>query len=102
MEKEIRDTGSAGSLRARFDRLMHDLTLGRLNRSAYEPWEIDLLLDIQTCAIPARRLAPVLRRYQKSVQRQFQSGDREPMRLSEYLRRHGRQRKPKLSDSGEA
>jgi hypothetical protein len=95
MEWNRTSLNPAGSLRSRFDRLIHDLIAGRMTRSSYESWEIELLLDFETCAIPARRRAPILRRYQKNVQQQFRAGALKPMLLSEYLSHYGRRRHPK-------
>ena len=70
---------------AQFNRLMQELLGGNFRRNNFRPWEIELLLDMESCEIgqPSRRV--VLRRYQKAVQRQMLKGGRLPMKLSEYL-----------------
>lgn len=70
---------------AQFNRLMTDLLRGKLVRNTFRPWEIALLLDIQTCDLKDGQKRETLRRYQKAVQRQMDKGADEPMKLSEYL-----------------
>ncbi|MGA2212687.1 MAG: hypothetical protein ABSH31_05375 [Bryobacteraceae bacterium] len=69
----------------RFNRLMGELIRGAMNRNTFQPWEIDILLDIEACQIlePVKR--ETLRRYQKAVQRSMEKGAQMPLRLSEYL-----------------
>jgi hypothetical protein len=69
----------------RFNRLMQELIRGAMNRNTFQPWEIDILLDIEACQIlePVKR--ETLRRYQKAVQRSMEKGAPMPLRLSEYL-----------------
>ncbi|MGO9261688.1 MAG: hypothetical protein ACLQU1_36100 [Bryobacteraceae bacterium] len=69
----------------RFRRLMGELMRGVMQRNAFEPWEIQLLLDFQTCAVDPRRRLETLRAYQKAVERQLETGPGPPMKLSEYL-----------------
>ncbi len=69
----------------RFNRLMQELIRGSMNRNTFQPWEIDILLDIEACQLlePVKR--ETLRRYQKAVQRSMEKGAQMPLRLSEYL-----------------
>jgi hypothetical protein len=69
----------------RFNRLMQELIRGTMNRNTFQPWEIDILLDIEACQVlePVKR--ETLRRYQKAVQRSMEKGAPMPLRLSEYL-----------------
>jgi hypothetical protein len=69
----------------RFNRLMQELIRGAMNRNTFQPWEIEILLDIEACQIlePVKR--ETLRRYQKAVQRSMEKGAPMPLRLSEYL-----------------
>jgi hypothetical protein len=69
----------------RFNRLMQELIRGSMNRNTFQPWEIDILLDIEACQVlePVKR--ETLRRYQKAVQRSMEKGAQMPLRLSEYL-----------------
>jgi hypothetical protein len=68
-----------------FNRLMQDLLKGNLNRNTFRPWEIVLLLDIESCALANGNRREVLRRYQKAVQRSYDRGETSLLRLSEYL-----------------
>jgi hypothetical protein len=71
----------------RFRKLIAELIRGGLGRNAFEPWEIDLLLDFQTCWLDPRRRLKILRAYQKAVEHQLESGPGPPMKLSEFLHR---------------
>ena len=69
----------------RFNRLMQELIRGAMNRNTFQPWEIDILLDIEACQIQEPVKRETLRRYQKAVQRSMEKGAPMPLRLSEYL-----------------
>jgi hypothetical protein len=69
----------------RFNRLMGELMRGVIIRNSFQPWEIDLLLDIDNCPLDRRRRLEILRQYQKAVERQLDIGPGPPMKLSEYL-----------------
>jgi hypothetical protein len=69
----------------RFNRLMQELIRGVMNRNTFQPWEIDILLDIETCQLREPVKRETLRRYQKAVQRSMEKGAQMPLRLSEYL-----------------
>jgi hypothetical protein len=69
----------------RFNRLMQELIRGAMNRNTFQPWEIDILLDIEGCQIREPVKRETLRRYQKAVQRSMEKGAQMPLRLSEYL-----------------
>ncbi|HEY7336412.1 MAG TPA: hypothetical protein VH639_16085 [Bryobacteraceae bacterium] len=70
---------------AQFNHLMQELVSGEVRRNSFRPWEIDLLLDMESCDLrePSRRV--ILQRYQKAVRRQMTKGARLPMKLSEYM-----------------
>jgi hypothetical protein len=69
----------------RFKRLLGELTRGELTRNAFEKWEITLLLDFNTCQLPARRRQDILKQYGRAVERQMESAGGPPMMLSEFL-----------------
>ena len=69
----------------RFNRLMQELIRGAMNRNTFQPWEIDILLDIEACQIREPVKRETLRRYQKAVQRSMEKGAPMPLRLSEYV-----------------
>jgi hypothetical protein len=69
----------------RFQRLLADVIRGDIRRNSFQPWELDILLDMETCDLGRRRLE-ILRQYGRAVERQMQTGPGPPMKLSEYLR----------------
>ena len=69
----------------RFRRLMTELQRGVINRNNFQPWEIDLLLDIENCQLERRRRADIIRQYIRAVERQLENGPGPPMNLSEFL-----------------
>jgi hypothetical protein len=70
---------------AQFNRLIQELLRGTMNRNTFRPWEIDLLLDIESCELREANKRETLKRYQKAVQRHMERGARLPLKLSEYL-----------------
>lgn len=70
---------------AQFNKLIQELLRGNMSRNTFRPWEIQILLDIETCNLKDGNKKETLRRYQRSVQRQMEKGAPSPMRLSEYL-----------------
>ena len=76
----------------RFNRLMSELFRGTIARNAFQPWEVEILLDIELCPLSARRRWVALRQYQRAVQRQLQKGHGPPMKFSEFLEKRGRKR----------
>ncbi len=72
---------------AHFNRLMRELLRGQISRNTFQPWEVELLLDIESCGLKDAARENTLRRYQKAVQRQLTRGVTEPIKLSEFLGR---------------
>jgi hypothetical protein len=70
---------------AQFNRLIQELLRGNMHRNTFRPWEVELLLDIESCNLREASKRETLRRYQKAVQRQMEKGGRLPLKLSEYL-----------------
>lgn len=70
---------------AQFNRLIGELLRGNMNRNTFRPWEIELLLDIESCNLRASSKREILRRYQRAVQRHMEKGARLPLKLSEYI-----------------
>ena len=70
---------------SRFRRLIAELIRGTLRRNSFEPWEIELLLDFEACALNPRRRLKTLRAYERAVEHQLETGPGPPMKLSEYL-----------------
>jgi hypothetical protein len=77
----------------RFNRLMQNLLQGKLERNAFDRWEVDLLVDIESCVMRPSEKRRTLMRYQKAVTRQLENGASMPFRLAEYLRRNGLSRR---------
>jgi len=78
----------------RFNRLIQDLFREYANRNCFYPWEIELLLDIQSCNLRPHNRKGTLRRYQKVVQRQLECGAPTPLKLSEFLEKERSRRHP--------
>jgi hypothetical protein len=70
---------------AQFNRLIQELLRGNMQRNTFRPWEIELLLDIESCSLRETNKRDTLKRYQKAVQRHMEKGARLPLKLSEYL-----------------
>jgi hypothetical protein len=70
---------------AQFNRLIQELLRGNMHRNTFRPWEIELLLDIESCNLRESSKRESLRRYQKAVQRHMEKGARLPLKWSEYL-----------------
>ena len=69
----------------RFNRLIGEVIRGALARNSFQPWEVEILLDLDQCQLEKRRRVDILRQYQKAVERQVNNGDGPPMKLSEFL-----------------
>jgi hypothetical protein len=72
-------------LLAQFNRLLNELLRGNMNRNTFQPWEIEILLDIEACDLREANKREILRRYQKAVHREMEKGLPTPFRLSQYL-----------------
>jgi len=70
---------------AQFNRLIQEILRGAMNRNCFRPWEIHLLLDIESCSLRDGAKRETIRRYQKAVRRAMEKGAARPMLLSEYL-----------------
>ena len=70
---------------AQFNRLIQELLRGNMQRNTFRPWEVEILLDIESCALRDSSRRETLRRYQRAVQRHMEKGARLPLKLSEYL-----------------
>lgn len=70
---------------AQFNRLIQELLRGNMHRNTFRPWEVEILLDIESCTLRDSSRRETLRRYQRAVQRHMEKGARLPLKLSEYL-----------------
>jgi hypothetical protein len=69
----------------RFRRLVGELARGAMPRTTFQPWEVSILVDIQSCNLESARLQKVLRQYKRSVEHQLEEGPGPPLLLSEFL-----------------
>lgn len=74
-----------------FNRLMQEILRGRVQRNTFQPWEVEILLDIETSDLKDSNRREVLRRYQKAANRYVDRGGRTLLKLSEYLDKKHRQ-----------
>src|SRR5262249_51495720 len=80
----------------RFRRLIAELIKGTVARYSFQPWEVAILLDFETCRIEPKRRLETLRQYAKAVEKQLQSGPGPPMKFSEFLQLKMTRRPTKL------
>jgi hypothetical protein len=73
------------------DQLVADLSAGRFRRTTFQPWEVELLLDIQACNIGDSNKKELLKRYQRAAHRWFDRGGRTILLLSDYMAKRHRQ-----------
>ena len=76
----------------RFRRLIGEVTRGALARNSFQPWEVEILMDLENCKLERRRRMDILRQYQKAVERQMFEAPGTPMKLSEFLELRARRR----------
>jgi hypothetical protein len=69
----------------RFRRLIGEILRKETARNSFQPWEVDILVDLESCALEPRRRLEILRQYQRAVERQLEIGPGPPMKLSEFL-----------------
>jgi hypothetical protein len=79
---------------AQFSILMDELLRTGLRRAKFQQWEIDILLDIESCPLGDIAKRTALHEYENAVQSEMESGAPLPMRFSEFLQRRGSPRKP--------
>jgi len=69
----------------RFRKLVGELMRGAQARNCFQPWEVSILLDMETCPLAPRHRQEILRQYQRAVEKQLETGPGPPMKLSEFL-----------------
>jgi hypothetical protein len=67
------------------NRLIHEIIGGSVRRHTFSQWELELLLDLQTCRVRKSARSELLRRYVKAVQQHFTEGAVSPLRLAAFL-----------------
>jgi hypothetical protein len=81
----LAETQNSEVLLTRFNKLLQELVRGTMSRNTFQPWEIEILLDIEACNLRDGVKKETLRRYQKAVQRAMEKGAPTPFHLSQYL-----------------
>lgn len=73
---------------AQFNKLMQELLRGQVSRNNFRRWEVEILLDMDSCELERRNKREVLKRYQKAQRRHVERGATSLLKLSEYLERN--------------
>lgn len=69
----------------RFNRLIRDIQNGASTRHCFQPWEVELLLDIEACGLDPVKKRRVFSQYANAARRRLEQGIPRPLKLSEYL-----------------
>ena len=69
----------------RFKKLAGELMRGQLTRQTFEPWEVEILVDLEACQLDPRQRIELLKQYRRAVERQMEHGAGPPMRFSQFL-----------------
>jgi hypothetical protein len=75
----------SSTILARFNRLMRDLEQGETKRNSFYPWEVELLLELDSIDWNAPGQRKILDRYRRAVERRLADGESMPLKFSEYL-----------------
>lgn len=79
----------------RFNKLLSEVMRGAVTRNSFQPWEFEILLDMEHCQLERRRRLEILRQYRRAVGKQMERGPGPPMKLSEFLVRRARRHEAK-------
>ena len=74
---------------SRFNRFVHEMLHGCVERNSFEPWEVELLVAFQEYDYDRATKRQLLRRYQRAVNRGIETGANPP-HASSYLASHPR------------
>lgn len=80
---------------SRFNKLMVEVMRGAITRNSFQPWEFEILLDMDHCQFDPRQRLEILRQYQRAVSKQMEHGPGPPMKLSQFLEIRSRRREAK-------
>ena len=83
----------------RFNKLLGDVMRGSSTRNSFQPWEFEILLDMDDCQLDKRRRLDILRQYQRAVNKQMERGPGPPMMLSRFLEIRANRQLAKLSQA---
>jgi hypothetical protein len=84
MASEDAWTGTEITLQ-QFERLITEILRGGTRRTVFQPWEVEIMLDVEGCALDARRRDDRLRQYMRAGRRQLENRPGPPMKFSEFL-----------------
>jgi hypothetical protein len=85
---------------AQFHLVMAEVLQGEMQRSRFQPWEIDLLLDIADCNLRRTAKRKILQEYQNAVEAELKKGASLPPKFSEYAERRAQDARTLGSKSG--
>lgn len=77
----------------RFRRLITEVIRGETRRTVFQPWEMEILVDIEGCALDSKRWIGTMRQYVRAVERQLDGGPGPPLKLSAFLQLRGSRRR---------
>jgi len=77
-----------------YHRLIQEILKGGTRRTVFRPWELETLLDIESCRLEARQRSLRLQQYMRAVRRHMENRRGRPIKFSEFLQR--RTRRPSM------
>jgi hypothetical protein len=77
---------------AQFNALLQEVISGQFQRCTFAPWELDLLLDIESCSVRQSSRVGLLRRYQHAACQRALIGPQPILRFSDFLIEQRRRR----------
>ena len=101
--KRMPKTPDSNAVLAQFSLLMGEILGGSLRRNKFQPWEVEILLEIESCQLRGSDMREALSEYQDVVQAEIEKGAHLPLKFSDFVERreHARmQRKPAKGASG--
>lgn len=70
---------------SQFNVLIQEVISGQFQRHVFSPWELELLLDIESCKVRQSSRTSLLRRYQHAACQRALRGGLPVLRFSEFL-----------------
>jgi hypothetical protein len=77
---------------AQFNALIQEVVSGQFQRHVFAPWELDVLLDIESCRVRQSSRIGLLRRYQQATCQRALRGGQPLLRFSDFLLEQRRRR----------
>jgi hypothetical protein len=75
-----------------FNCLIQEVITGQPKRNVFLPWELDILLDIESCTVRQSSREDLLRRYQRAAHQHAATGRTDLLKFSEFLEQIRRKR----------